>query len=76
MVGWGDGGGGFHSIIWSHQLCVGLKLGCDNILNMKISREMWEKHYLVSSKVTISVINDIQHRQPTQSAALVTLFRK
>ena len=29
------GGGGFHSILWSHQLSIGLKLGCDNtwILN-------------------------------------------
>ena len=34
-VGWwgggGGGGDGFHLIMWSHQLRIGLKLGCDNI---------------------------------------------
>ena len=29
VVGWG--GGGFHLIMWSHQLRIGLKLGVDNI---------------------------------------------
>ena len=28
-VGW-VGGCGFHSIMWSHRLRIGLKLGCDN----------------------------------------------
>ena len=27
VVGWG---GGLHLIMWSHQLRIGLKLGCDN----------------------------------------------
>ena len=30
-VGWG---GGFHLIMRSHQLCLGLKLGCDNYVNL------------------------------------------
>ena len=31
-VGWGGGGGGFHSIMWSPQLRFVLELGCDNIV--------------------------------------------
>ena len=37
VVGWGWWWfGGFHLIMWSHQLSLGLKLGCDNFLNVKM----------------------------------------
>ena len=34
LVWWGGSdGGGFYFIMWSHQLPIGLKLGCGNIGN-------------------------------------------
>jgi hypothetical protein len=34
VVGWW-GGGGFHSIMWSPQLRLGLELGCDNFMGIQ-----------------------------------------
>ena len=39
-MGCGDGGA-FHLIMWSHQLRIGLKLGCDNKLIKYCSRLVW-----------------------------------
>ena len=43
--------GVFHSSIWSHQLCIGLKLGCDNnsdLLERKLSRTEYWTEYSIS----------------------------
>ena len=42
--------GGFHCIMWSHQLRVGLKLGCDNTNRMPrmLLKPFENLHYLLN----------------------------